>query len=86
MKTIYVGNLPSDSSEQEIRRAFSRHGRVHKIKLIVDRMTGRPRGFGFIEMDDAAADAAVAALDQALFEGHVLRVDQTIEKLSAGNA
>ncbi|MCB1161843.1 RNA-binding protein, partial [bacterium] len=65
MKRLYVGNLPFTASEDEIRELFSRHGTVNEVKLISDRDTGRPRGFGFVEMDDAGADAAVAALNGA---------------------
>ena len=80
MKRLYVGNLPFTASEDEIRELFSRHGTVNEVKLISDRDTGRPRGFGFVEMDDAGADAAVAALNGAEVGGRTLRVDEAQER------
>ncbi|MCB9515163.1 MAG: RNA-binding protein [Candidatus Krumholzibacteriia bacterium] len=80
MKRLYVGNLPFTASEDEIRELFSRHGTVNEVKLISDRDTGRPRGFGFVEMDDAGADAAVAALNGAEMGGRTLRVDEAQER------
>lgn len=74
MKTIYVGNLPNGSSADEIRQAFQAHGTVYSVQLINDWLTGRPRGFGFVRMNDANAMAAVDALDQSLFCGRSLRV------------
>ncbi len=62
-KKIYVGNLPFSATEAEIRELFEAHGTVHSVALIEDRETGRPRGFGFIEMDDDAADAAISSLN-----------------------
>ena len=79
-KKLYVGNLPFTASEDEIRELFSRHGTVNEVKLISDRDTGRPRGFGFVEMDDAGADAAVAALNGAEVGGRTLRVDEAQER------
>ena len=62
-KNIYVGNLPWSSSEDEVRQAFAVHGEVLSVKLVNDRETGRPRGFGFVEMEDADAEKAIEALD-----------------------
>ncbi len=84
MKTIYVGNLPSSSSEREVRNVFSSHGTVHSVKLITDRITGEPRGFGFVEMEDHEASAAIDALDQVEFGGRILRVDAADEPSSRG--
>jgi hypothetical protein len=50
MTTIYVGNLPFSATEQDIKVLFERHGKVDSVKLINDRETGKPRGFGFVEM------------------------------------
>ena len=49
MTTIYVGNLPFSATEQDIKVLFERHGKVDSVKLINDRETGKPRGFGFVE-------------------------------------
>lgn len=80
MKRLYVGNLPFTASEEEIRELFSRHGTVNEVKLISDRDTGRPRGFAFVEMDDAGADAAIEAVNGTEMGGRTLRVDQAQER------
>ena len=73
MKRIYVGNLPYSATEDELRELFAQHGEVEKVDLINDRETGRPRGFGFVEMADEGADAAIQALDGASLGGRSLR-------------
>ena len=75
MKTLYVGNLPYTSSEEDVRNLFSSHGSVTSVKLIKDRNTGRPRGFGFVEMDDPGADAAMAQLNGDQYGGRRLKVN-----------
>ncbi|PON10628.1 RNA-binding protein [Candidatus Entotheonella serta] len=65
---IYVGNLPFSSTEAQVHELFSQFGPVESVKLITDRDTGRPRGFGFVEMSDSEhAAAAIDALDQQGF-------------------
>ncbi len=76
MKKMYVGNLPFSSSEEDVRELFSQYGSVESVNLIQDRQTGRPRGFGFVEMDPASADAAIAALDGTDFGGRTLKVNE----------
>jgi RNA recognition motif-containing protein len=80
VKKLYVGNLPFSATEEEITELFSAHGAVHSVALINDRDTGRPRGFGFVEMDDDAATAAVAALDGYEMGGRNLRVNEAHER------
>ena len=75
MKTIYVGNLPYSSTENELQELFAQHGSVHSAKLIIDRETGRSRGFGFVEMDDTEADTAIDALNGMQMDGRALRVN-----------
>ncbi|MCK9239633.1 RNA-binding protein [Desulfocurvus sp.] len=75
-KSIYVGNLPWSATEEDIRKAFSNFGEVKSVKLIEDRETGRPRGFGFVEMDDQSALAAIEALDGTDFGGRNLKVNE----------
>ncbi len=75
MKTIYVGNLPFSATEEEIQDLFEQHGAVTSVKLIADRETNRPRGFGFVEME-SGADEAVEALDGTEFGGRSLRVNE----------
>ncbi len=73
---IYIGNLPYDSTEDQVRDLFSQHGEVVSCALPTDRETGRPRGFGFVEMSPADADAAIAALDGQEMDGRNLRVNE----------
>ncbi|MCB2188723.1 MAG: RNA-binding protein [Deltaproteobacteria bacterium] len=73
--SIYVGNLSYDSNEQGIRQLFEQYGQVHTVKLIEDRDTGRPRGFGFVEMDAEEADSAIRALDGQSLDGRALKVN-----------
>ena len=75
-KSIYVGNLPFSASDSEVRDAFAAYGNVINVSLPTDRETGRPRGFGFVEMDDADADKAISALDGTDFGGRSLRVNE----------
>ncbi len=74
MKKLYVGNLPFSATEDEIRELFSQHGTVSTVTVVVDRETGRPRGFGFVEMEDVTA--AIEALNGFEFGGRTLRVDE----------
>ncbi len=80
MRNIFVGSLPFSASEEEVRELFAQHGNVHSVKLITDRETGRLRGFGFVEMDDAEGDAAIEALNGTEFGGRSLVVNQARER------
>jgi RNA recognition motif-containing protein len=73
---IYVGNLPFNATEDEIRELFAEHGNVRSVSLITDRETGRPRGFGFVEMDDAEGNAAIRALNGHDMGGRNLKVSE----------
>ena len=75
-KNIYVGNLPFSATEDEVRELFAQYGTVESVKLISDRETGRPRGFGFVEMDDSGADAAIEALNGIDMGGRSMRVNE----------
>ena len=83
-KKLYVGNLPFSATEDEVRELFSRHGSVNSVALINDRETGRPRGFGFVEMDDQGASSAISALDGKDFGGRSLRVSEAQDRRSGG--
>lgn len=74
-KKIYVGNLPFSASDDEIRTLFSEFGNVETVNLITDRDTGRPRGFGFVEMS-SGADEAIQALHQKQMDGRSLNVSE----------
>ena len=79
-KKLYVGNLPFDATTEEIRTAFEAFGTVHDVSLVTDRDTGRPRGFGFVEMDDQAASAAIEGLNNKDFGGRDLTVNEARER------
>ncbi|MCK4603031.1 MAG: RNA-binding protein [Phycisphaerae bacterium] len=73
MMNIYVGNLPYGLSDAELEQAFAAHGTVTEAKVVVDRATGRSRGFGFVEMpDDSEAEAAIEALNGSEMGGRAL--------------
>ena len=74
-KKIYVGNLPFSATDQEVRDLFSEYGSVETVNLITDRDTGRPRGFGFVEMSNGA-DEAIQALDKTDMGGRTLNVNE----------
>jgi RNA recognition motif-containing protein len=74
-KKIYVGNLPFTASDDEVRDLFEQYGSVESVNLITDRETGRPRGFGFVEMSDGA-DEAIEALHQTEMGGRTLNVNE----------
>ncbi|MCP4290516.1 MAG: RNA-binding protein [bacterium] len=84
MKKLYVGNLPFSATEDEVTELFGQHGTVHSVALINDRETGRPRGFGFIEMDDEAIAGAMQALDGFEMGGRALRVNEAQDKPRGG--
>ena len=84
MKKIYVGNLPFSATEDEIKELFGQHGAVHSVALINDRETGRPRGFGFIEVDDDALSAMIQNLDGKEMDGRALRVNEAQDKPRGG--
>ena len=73
---IYVGNLPFTAREDEVRDLFAEHGEVISVALPTDRETGRPRGFGFVEMEDEDAKKAISALDGKDMGGRALRVNE----------
>ncbi len=75
-KSIYVGNLPWSATEEQVQALFAEYGKVLSVKLISDRETGRARGFGFVEMEDADAAAAIEALDNHDFGGRTLHVNE----------
>ena len=76
-KRIYVGNLPFSATDEEVRSMFAEYGSVNSVSLITDRETGRPRGFGFVEMEDGEeADAAINALHQTQMGGRSLNVNE----------
>jgi RNA recognition motif-containing protein len=84
MAKIYVGNLPFTASETEVRALFAQHGTVETVSLPTDRETGRPRGFGFVEMSQADAARAIQNLNGYSMNGRPLRVNEAQDKPRSG--
>jgi len=83
---LYVGNLPFSASEEQIRDLFAQNGRtVTEVRLVTDRETGRPRGFGFVEMGSQGdADGAVRELNGFQYGGRPLTVNEARERVGGG--
>jgi RNA recognition motif-containing protein len=79
-KRIYIGNLSFEATSDEVRSAFEAFGAVHDVSLINDRATGKPKGFGFVEMDDAAALTAIESLNGKDLGGRALTVSEAHER------
>jgi RNA recognition motif-containing protein len=84
MAKIYVGNLPFTATEDQVRALFSAHGTVESVALPMDRETGRPRGFGFVEMSNADAAKAIQAVNGQDMGGRPLRVNEAQDKPRTG--
>ena len=84
MTKLYVGNLPFTATDEGVRTLFSQHGTVEKVSLITDRDTGRPRGFGFVEMSNADAARAMQALNGTDYEGRALKVNEAQDRNRSG--
>jgi len=83
---LYVGNMSFDTTQESLQAVFSNYGEVQEVALVTDRDTGRPRGFGFVTMNDEGAKAAIAALDQKEFEGRNLTVNEAKPRESRGGS
>ena len=84
MTKMYVGNLPFSMDESAVRALFEKHGAVQSVALINDRDTGRPRGFGFVEMASADAASAMQALNGHDVDGRALKVNEAQERTGGG--
>jgi RNA recognition motif-containing protein len=84
MTKIYVGNLPFSATESEVRDLFAQHGTVDSVALPTDRETGRPRGFGFVEMPQADAQKAMQVLNGFNMGGRPLRVNEAQDRPRTG--
>ena len=73
---VYVGNLPFSTTQADLEALFAQYGEVESAAVITDRDTGRSRGFGFVEMPDAAANEAIAELNGSDYGGRQLTVNQ----------
>jgi cold-inducible RNA-binding protein len=81
---IYVGNMPFSMSEDSLRTLFSGHGDVQSVSVITDRETGRPRGFGFVEMTSGASEA-IKALNNHEIDGRALTVNEARPREESGS-
>jgi RNA recognition motif-containing protein len=72
---IFVGNLPFSATDHELRGLFGEYGTVNEVHMVTDRETGRPRGFGFVEMESGASEA-IRALHQTDMDGRALNVNE----------
>lgn len=82
---LYVGNLSFKTTEDQLRQLFEEHGQVASASLVMDRETGRPRGFAFVEMtNDAEANAAMTALNGKNFDGRDLTVNEARPREGGG--
>jgi len=86
MSKIYVGNLPFTATDAEIRTLFSQHGTVESVSLPVDRETGRPRGFGFVEMSQSDASRAIQNLNGVDMGGRPLKVNEAQDRPRTGGS
>ena len=77
---LYVGNLPWRATEAELREVFAAFGKVLSVSIVTDRDTGRSRGFGFVEMDDADMAKALAGANGRELDGRQLRVSEARER------
>jgi RNA recognition motif-containing protein len=75
-KTLYVGNLPWAVTEEDLKRAFSQYAEVSSARVVMDRETGKSRGFGFVEVTPEQAPAAIVALNGAEWGGRMLTVNE----------
>ena len=78
MKKLYVGNIPWKTTEEDLTNLFGEYGEVTSVRIITDRETGRSRGFGFVEMENA--DEAINNLNETDFMGRTLRVNEARER------
>jgi RNA recognition motif-containing protein len=84
MSKIYVGNLPFSATEDSVRTLFAQYGTVESVALINDRETGRPRGFGFVEMSKADSAKAIQSLNGQDMGGRPLKVNEAQDKPRTG--
>jgi len=83
---IYVGNLSYEATQDDLRQAFEAHGQVSSVSIIMDKMTGRSRGFGFVEMpDQGAGQAAIGALNLQEIRGRAMTVNEAKPKTDSGS-
>lgn len=76
MKSIFVGNLPWSATDEELKAKFSEFGNVVSARIMMDKITGKSRGFGFVDMDDADMDKAIAGMSGYQWGDRALTVNE----------
>lgn len=85
--SVYIGNLSYEVKEDDLKHIFSEYGTVKSVQLLIDRETGRVRGFAFVEMESEAEEAAaINALDNAEWMGRSLKVNKAKPKIDGGSS
>jgi RNA recognition motif-containing protein len=84
MKSIFVGNLPWSATNEELEQKFAEFGNVTSARIVTDKMTGKSRGFGFVDMDDADAQKAIEAMSGQKWGDRDLTVNEARPKSSGG--
>lgn len=79
-KTLYVGNLPFRTTRYELRELFQPYGKIHSARIVIDRATRKPRGYGFVEMDEKGAEKAMNSLNGHTLAGRNLKVSEANER------
>ncbi len=82
---IYVGNLPYETTDEDLHAAFGQHGPINSARVVMDRFSGRSRGFGFVEMADADGQKAIAAMNGKDMKGRALTVNEARPREAGGN-
>lgn len=78
--TLYVGNLPFRTTRYELRELFQPYGKIHSARIVIDRATRKPRGYGFVEMDGKGAEKAISSLNGHTLAGRNLKVSEANER------
>ncbi|MGB9428584.1 MAG: RNA-binding protein [Gammaproteobacteria bacterium] len=85
MKRTFIGGLPPDATEDEVRALFAQYGKVFSLELVRDVFKGTCKGFGFVEMEGHEARAAIAALNGRSLRGQMLKVNEERPKIGRGH-
>ena len=79
-QTLYVGNLPFKTNRYELRELFQPYGKIYSARIMIDKTTRKPRGYGFVEMDKKGAAKAIASLNGSIMAGRNLKVNEANER------
>ena len=85
VQTIYVGNLPFKTNRNQLRALFEPFGQVHSARIVIDKATRKPRGYGFVEMDSSNANKAINKLNGSIFDGRNIKVNEASQRNPAAS-